>query len=295
MKLLLPGAAEHLQRNLEHCVSARNSRGHDIPPQPVLPKRFSSRNFFLNLDPLEIARQLTLVDYDIYRQVHLRDLFNRHSPAVSAMIARFNHVTQWATSIVLNCRGVKERAAALRHLILLAQKCLYLRNFHALKAIIGSLTSAAVHRLQGSRALVPKKVLHLLEELERLTSAQDNYKDLRRLTEESRAPFIPWLGLYLKDMAFIKDAQPTFLDVDLSDLSHSAISEPLINLAKCRLLWPIMRTISNSQRPPKYPFIPVPMIRDFLTLDWGLIRSPELQYQRSLFLEPKACHPRDLQ
>ena len=255
---------------------------------------------------------MTLIDEKIFQKVRFRDFFSRNDgdgdgdgEVIEALVKRFNFITQWVISVILSCSGAKDRAMLFRLFISVAERLFQLRNYHGLKAIIGSLTSAPVFRLKESWSLVPRKFVSLFEELERAVSADDNYHRFRHFLNEAAAnnePCIPWLGLYLKDVVFIQDAQKTYLDLNSnssSSISNSncnsgsnhavaaaANQRKVINFLKCQMLLPIMQAISDFQKHP-YPFIPIPVIQEFLTKDWGVWKSDQDQYNRSLLVEPK--------
>ena len=46
------------------------------PPLPILPKA-KPKYKLLDIDPLEMARQLTIVEFDLYKQIRAIDCLNR--------------------------------------------------------------------------------------------------------------------------------------------------------------------------------------------------------------------------
>ncbi|EPZ33198.1 Guanine-nucleotide dissociation stimulator CDC25 domain-containing protein [Rozella allomycis CSF55] len=173
-----------------------------IPPSPILPKQMET-NFLLALDPLELARQLTLIDQ------------NKHDQDVSNMIQRFNFVTQWVITEILSSTSIKERSRCLRHFILTAQKLLNLKNFNCSKAIVTALQSASIHRLRHTWDMLPKKYSNIYQSVNSIVSAERNYELLRKETDQSiDGPCIPWMGLYLKDLTFINDAYSNYIDAE---------------------------------------------------------------------------------
>lgn len=90
------------------------------PPSPLLP--FSTEMAISNVDlrpgsfdvfdfhPIEVARQLTLMDFELYRAIRPRELIGLawngkrkkiDSPNVSAMIKRFNRMSLWSSTLIL--------------------------------------------------------------------------------------------------------------------------------------------------------------------------------------------------
>jgi hypothetical protein len=112
---------------------------------------------------VEIARQLTLIDMRLFKQIDIRSLLVskvKNDAAIQGFIKRFNFVsfkrfmlckvTQWFISQILSFSSHKDRALVIKNCISIAQQCAEMGNINSLKAIIGSLQSAAVHRLKST-------------------------------------------------------------------------------------------------------------------------------------------------
>jgi son of sevenless-like protein len=70
-------------------------------PEPILPRDLNSF-VFEELDPLEIARQLTLIEYSIFKTIQPKEFLNQgwskskkeiNSPSILSMIRLFNKVS----------------------------------------------------------------------------------------------------------------------------------------------------------------------------------------------------------
>ncbi|RKP21264.1 ras GEF, partial [Rozella allomycis CSF55] len=243
-------------------------------PSPILPKQMET-NFLLALDPLELARQLTLIDQNIFNKIRVKSLIEKHDQDVSNMIQRFNFVTQWVITEILSSTSIKERSRCLRHFILTAQKLLNLKNFNCSKAIVTALQSASIHRLRHTWDMLPKKYSNIYQSVNSIVSAERNYELLRKETDQSiDGPCIPWMGLYLKDLTFINDAYSNYIDAEL------------INFQKLKIIYPIFKQIYLFKR-KQYSFICFSIIQEFLTKDKGLLKSESEQYNFSLLIEPK--------
>ncbi len=93
--------------------------------QPILPKSLK-RFTLLDLDPLETARQLTLIEMAIFIKIEPIELMkqewskkNTASMAVNvrAMSAMANKITGWVSCTVLQEADVKRRANILKYFI----------------------------------------------------------------------------------------------------------------------------------------------------------------------------------
>eukprot|EP00026_Physarum_polycephalum_P004864 Phypoly_transcript_04888.p1 GENE.Phypoly_transcript_04888~~Phypoly_transcript_04888.p1 ORF type:complete len:490 (+),score=76.11 Phypoly_transcript_04888:570-2039(+) len=245
-------------------------------PHPVPQKNFV---LCLDVNPEEIARQLTLIDNDLLRRVTPLELVNqrwtksgkeKNAPNVLAVIERFNQVAQWAATEICTEESVKIRVKKIKRFIDIGLKCLELRNFNGVMQIVTGLNSSAVTRLKTTWANVPAKRRESFAVLEKLMDMYGNYKTYRELLISASPPFIPFLGLFLSDLTFIDDGNPSFS------------KKNQLNLLKRRLTAEIMGIISNSTSEP-FRLVPVPQIQE------GLMTCEALDdttlYKHSLKLE----------
>jgi hypothetical protein len=100
-------------------------------PQPITPRNLK-RIKFLELDPLEFARQLTIMEANYFNKIKpiecLAKAWMSDDPEIAAkavnikkMIETSNLFSNWIDEIVLGEKDAKKRAAILRHLITVAE------------------------------------------------------------------------------------------------------------------------------------------------------------------------------
>lgn len=111
---------------------------------------------------IEIARQLTLVEFELFESIQPRECLNqawntknqkKQAPNIFEMITRTNQVVNWVTYEIIKFEKVAQRQKAIQKFIKVARECKKLNNFNALLEIIGGLNSIAVHRLKKSWAV----------------------------------------------------------------------------------------------------------------------------------------------
>ena len=108
-----------------------------LPPTPIISKSLNSvlqRNpppssvSITDFDPTEVARQLTLIESNLFREVRPEDLLvngKRSVPALKALSTLSNHITGWVADNVLNEHDAKKRANLLKFYIKLADVSLF--------------------------------------------------------------------------------------------------------------------------------------------------------------------------
>ena len=94
-------------------------------------------------------------------------------------------------------------------------------NYNQLMAMILALNSAAVSRCKTSWAQIKPGKKRQLEEIEQIMNMDSNYKAYREIYQyklKNEELFIPFLGLFLKDLVFLNDGNPKKLN-DLINFS----------------------------------------------------------------------------
>ena len=171
----------------------------------------------LQIPPEDIANQLTLIDLPLFQDIPPDELTSCQwtgkkkydlCPNIVKFTKRFNQVSFWVTTEILDNNTAKIRAEIVTHFIRVAKKLLELNNLNSLKAVVSSLHSAPIHRLAQTWHLVPKREKDRLEKLQDLTSEDSNKKMLRNHLSTVRLPCIPYLGMYLTDLTYIDTIHP---------------------------------------------------------------------------------------
>lgn len=104
----------------------RNTKN-EAPP-PIMPKNLK-RLKFLDIDPTELARQLTLIDSQLYNKITPMECLNKawskkDNPVavnIKEMISISNHLTHWVVELIVQERDTRKRAQIIRHFVLIAE------------------------------------------------------------------------------------------------------------------------------------------------------------------------------
>ncbi|KNC73671.1 hypothetical protein SARC_13770, partial [Sphaeroforma arctica JP610] len=177
------------------------------PPKPLVDVNFKKISNVTDIDPLEVARQLTMVEWDIFRKIKPKETMSlswnikekQHlSRNILNMINRANEMAIWVATLILQCTSTKKRVNTIKYLVTLAEKCLELNNFNSVFTIVASLSSSSITRLKKTWAEVPDIILGALDALKQLVSDANNYKVYRtHLQGLIDTPCIPFLGMWL--------------------------------------------------------------------------------------------------
>ncbi|CAG8502671.1 1002_t:CDS:10, partial [Dentiscutata heterogama] len=263
-----------------------------LPPPSIKPKNLKKIKF-LDLDPLEIARQLTIIEAKLYNKIRPVECLNKAwsketkdgedggdgeeiAVNIKAMIVNSNQITGWVAESILNQKEIKKRCALIKHFVAVADKCRQLNNFNSLTAIISGLNSAPIHRLKRTWEMVNARTIQTLDNLNRIMNSTKNFFDYREMLHSVNPPCVPFLGVYLTDLTFIEDGNPDILKKN----------QQLINFSKRMKTADVIREIQQYQSVP-YNLTPVQEIQIFIQSHLQDSRDVSDLYSTSLDMEPR--------
>jgi hypothetical protein len=252
-------------------------------PPSKLPKNLNNLRF-LEIDPLEIARQLTIMESKTYTQIQPIECLNKawsekeNSPAVNvkAMIEFSNRTTGWVATAILGEKDIKRRCNILKHFILVADCCFQLNNFNTVMSIIAGFNSSPIRRLKRTWENLSNKMTLVFENLERVINPQKNYTQYRETLHSVNPPCVPFLGVYLTDLTFIEDG----------NTNNLRSNSQLINFSKQTKTAEVIREIQQYQNQP-YNLNPVKEIADYILKCLNASVDETALYELSLMLEPR--------
>ncbi|KAJ6226982.1 guanine nucleotide exchange factor [Anaeramoeba flamelloides] len=128
-------------------------------PKPILSKNLNLNNFqFFDLDPVEFSRQITLVEFTLYKSIHPNEFLNQSwtnqekrdviAPNLMKFIRYFKGTTLWITNLILSQEKLSERINCLKSFLKIADKCLEYRNFNTAYQIYVTLNTPVIYRLR---------------------------------------------------------------------------------------------------------------------------------------------------
>ncbi|EFA85873.1 Ras guanine nucleotide exchange factor [Heterostelium album PN500] len=244
---------EGIGRNLKKLLN--NERMAPIPvfnedPPAVIAPKVRDPNF-IDLDTTEIARQLTLIESELYRKIESKECLGQSwnkqnkdelAPNIVAFIRRFNAVSNWVATEIVRTEKLKERVSVVKRFIIIAQKCRDIGNFNGCMEILSGLQNASVYRLSKTWEKIESKPLlkNIYDELLVLMAQKNNFKDYRAALHSVHPPCIPYLGVYLTDLTFIEDGTKNTLNN----------CDDIINFEKRRRISVVIREIKQYQQTP---------------------------------------------
>ena len=251
----------------------------------------------LDFDPLELARQLTILSSKIFCEIRPEELlsldWNKKTTAKARNIRNMctlnTDLAHVVGDTILSPEDAKKRALVIKHWSKIAMRCLELNNYESLMAIMCSLNSSVVQRLKRTWEIVSKKTKARLDELRGVVDFSRNQASLRRRLENPVAPCLPFLGVYLTDLTFVDVGNPKLRELPgAASASGEAVS--VINFDKHMRMAKIVSHVRKFQVP--YRLEPIPEMQAWMQAHLQRMREGQAEmvskfHRRSLVIEPK--------
>uniref|UniRef100_A0A8C1V3L7 Ras protein specific guanine nucleotide releasing factor 1 n=1 Tax=Cyprinus carpio TaxID=7962 RepID=A0A8C1V3L7_CYPCA len=237
---------------------------------------------FENHSALEIAEQLTLLDHLVFKVIPYEEFFgqgwmkndkNEKTPYIMKTTKHFNDISNLIATEILQCEDVNVRVVVIEKWVAVADICRCLHNYNAVLEITSSLNRSSIFRLKKTWLKVSKQTKTVIDKLQKLVSSEGRFKNLREALKNCDPPCVPYLGMYLTDLAFIEEGTPNYTE------------DNLVNFSKMRMISHIIREIRQFQQ-TAYKIDYQPKAALYL-LDRSSVMDEEGLYEASLRIEPK--------
>eukprot|EP00743_Colponemidia_sp_Colp-15_P007642 GILK01008268.1.p1 GENE.GILK01008268.1~~GILK01008268.1.p1 ORF type:complete len:1078 (-),score=217.08 GILK01008268.1:37-2844(-) len=247
-------------------------------PDPIIPANASAQFNIMEWHPTEIARQLTLQDFELFRSIHPKELIKTawskkdkavKAPNVLSLIERFNGLSRWIAEEVLRGETARERLKIIKHFLKIAEKCRELHNYNTLFTIVSGLKSSPVFRLKQTWELLSARKKNRWEKLQLLCASDKGWKRIRDEFRAAVPPVMPYLGIFLTDLTFIEE--------------NKDMIDNMVNFHKLRLISGVINQIKEAQQTP-YQFHTVMKLQ---RLRQVTASHDDILYEISLQREPK--------
>jgi len=182
-----------------------------------------------DVDPLELARQLTIMESRVYCSIRPEELLGSPSSgsnssgkregSVRKMSALSTRLTGWIAETILGETDQKRRTSLVKYFVKLgevssylcvlsiriqadptstSQRLLILNNYNALFAVFTALNSSTIARLRKTWDGLAPKYRQSLEMLRRATDHSRNYAEYRGKIRQTVPPCLPFVGVSLR-------------------------------------------------------------------------------------------------
>ncbi|ODN75196.1 hypothetical protein L202_06394 [Cryptococcus amylolentus CBS 6039] len=295
------------------------------PPAPLVPRVSGRPLRITDINPIEIARQLTIIEFAMFQKIKPSEFLSKVyqdeqksmllAPNIRKVIFTANVLAGWISMSILAHKDPRARGAVWKHWVQIGVECRNLNNFSSLAAITAGLNSAPIARLRRTREHVSQKVLAIKADIDRNMDSSRNFSNYKDMLKTVNPPCVPFLGFYLTALVFIEDGNKSFIKPGAptrgnavppsnSSSSISALAsgqppnanptseetviptKPLINFFKRSMSAEILRDIAQYQSQP-YRLARSRVVQDFMNAEFERVHNAPDAWELSQELEPK--------
>ncbi|XP_057676182.1 rap guanine nucleotide exchange factor 6 isoform X2 [Corythoichthys intestinalis] len=176
----------------------------------------------LQLSTMEVAAQLSMRDFELFRNIesteYVDDLFKLDSAGGGSHLKRFEEVinqeTFWVATEILKEPNALKRMKTVKHFVKIALHCQECKNFNSMFAIISGLNLAPVARLRSSWEKLPSKYDKLFGDLQDVFDPSRNMAKYRNILsgQSMQPPVIPLFPVVKKDLTFLHEGNDSTVD-----------------------------------------------------------------------------------
>uniref|UniRef100_A0A8C7GKY1 Ras protein specific guanine nucleotide releasing factor 1 n=1 Tax=Oncorhynchus kisutch TaxID=8019 RepID=A0A8C7GKY1_ONCKI len=200
---------------------------------------------------------------EFFGQGWMKNDKTERTPYIMKTTKHFNDISNLIATEILRCDDVTTRVAVMEKWVAVADICRCLHNYNAVLEITSSLNRSSVFRLKKTWLKVSKQWLD--QSISKFVTSVFHFS--------CDPPCVPYLGMYLTDLAFIEEGTPNYTE------------DKLVNFSKMRMISHIIREIRQFQQ-TAYKIDHQPKAAQYL-LDNSSVLDEESLYEASLRIEPK--------
>ncbi|KAJ7263985.1 ras guanine nucleotide exchange factor domain-containing protein [Mycena haematopus] len=264
------------------------------PPSPLVPKS-SKKLKLLDIEPLELARQLTIMSSRLYQRLRPIDCLQRmwgqrteNIDNIAVFIQMSNKISLWTMESTLDNDDSRKRAGIVEQFISVADHCRTLKNFSTLADIMAGLDALPIHRLTRTWAQVSPRFMAQFDACKMAISSDRGFLNYRSTIKSAYPPCLPFLGIYLSTLQFIMDGFPDNLPAQgLKEGAESTLD--LVNFKKRQKASEVIHDIKRWQVP--FNLHVIPSVQAYIEDSLDSVRDTPDSGKRleaiSLSLEPR--------
>ncbi|KAH6896300.1 ras guanine nucleotide exchange factor domain-containing protein [Coprinopsis sp. MPI-PUGE-AT-0042] len=178
---------------------------------------------FAHIEPLEFARQLTIMESQLYQCLTVED---------------FQKIMDWVTDLVVSNKDLQQRVDTITRLISIANHCRSLNNFSSMTSIVTGLNRPSVSRLALTWKQISPRRQQMLHACQTIIDNISTFSSARRFMTSVKGPCVPFIGAYLSAVRSLQAGSP------------DPLSGGMVNFRKQQLICEVINEVKRWQPLP---------------------------------------------
>lgn len=203
--------------------SKKYYRAVEYPPI-ILPSTPPETWEITDIDPEEVARQVTLIHSDVFRKMGSMELLTAiwgtkkggGAPNLDWLTRQFDIFSTYIEITILNGETPKERAATFQYWAKVGIHFHKMQNFHGLFAVMCALTHRVITRMPDTYKLAlkfkDKKMKKKYQAIYQICELSGDYQAYRPALKAATGPCVPFLGCFQRDFIYVQEGFPNTVD-----------------------------------------------------------------------------------
>lgn len=202
--------------------------------QKIIPTIIPITRGLFSFPASKIAEQLTLIQIELFSLLHFSDFISK-SKKLKDIIQNANHISFWVASNILAQKSVHNQIKVIKFFLEISQFCEMMGNFNGIFNIMSGFQLGYVSRLRETWKLKTQSAL-IMNRFQTLTNPENNYKTYRDVLQKKGRKCLPYIGIFNRDVTFIRDGNPTFVKGKVNKNKLSLIVEFVDNFTNFKLI-----------------------------------------------------------
>eukprot|EP01129_Flabellula_baltica_P010653 TRINITY_DN4522_c0_g1_i1.p1 TRINITY_DN4522_c0_g1~~TRINITY_DN4522_c0_g1_i1.p1 ORF type:complete len:705 (+),score=121.23 TRINITY_DN4522_c0_g1_i1:1539-3653(+) len=247
----------------EHIVRKLNAETHvktNCPPPVFMKKYIKGSMNVMNFSPVEIARQLTLLDYNFSYDIPICELVNKNyqkedtSPEYTKLRRLIDSIPCWVATEILITAHSDNRLEYLKHFIDICTNLLETNSMNGLTSVYLGLGQFCIRRLKKLWKQLPRNYNDKWRQIENICNPLRNFKLIRERMDSTQPPFVPSITLLLHDIILTEEGQDEYV---------GSPDNKYLNLYKVLIIGKLLYKFKTPFK-KEYNLLPVQDIQQYL-------------------------------
>eukprot|EP01127_Copromyxa_protea_P011529 TRINITY_DN2902_c0_g1_i1.p1 TRINITY_DN2902_c0_g1~~TRINITY_DN2902_c0_g1_i1.p1 ORF type:complete len:454 (+),score=74.95 TRINITY_DN2902_c0_g1_i1:66-1427(+) len=219
-------------------------------PSVIKKKKNGDLSPLVCYDPREIARQITLIDFEYLKSIDKEEMLKNRwletktSPTLARNSERGNNLAHWLVQEFLLAK-TRHKTKYLAQFLRICEHLLELQNFQSLMSIYLGLNLPCMSHFIPIWKALPSKSAAIWKKMNSILDYRQNFAPYREYTKGLSLPMIPCQEIILKDLLYHNEGTQDFVEGEIIDVQKLDVMGKMIDDFR-----------KTQERPPRFEKFP---------------------------------------